>query len=115
MFPVIRARWDARVLARKLRESLESTEEKWKVGADEEDRPTLDNGSFRIVLAPRAARLFDAIHLYSDDAEVWLPLVSRLRLRAAARWRLIYEASENLEKAKPKKTRTQRRRAQAAT
>ena len=112
MFPIIRARWEARVLARKLRDSLAAPDETWRVGADEDGKPMLSNANFRVVLAPRAARLFDAIHLYSDDAEVWLPLFARLRLRAAARWRLIHDASEHLPQAKRKKTPARRRRAQ---
>jgi hypothetical protein len=37
------------------------------------------------VLEPRAVRVFDSIHLYYDDAEIWLPLLQRTRLRAATR------------------------------
>ncbi len=114
MFPIIRSRWDARRLARKLRNSLTSLEEKWNVGTDEHGQPTLSNGDFRIVLVPRAVRLLDAIHVYSDNAEIWLPLLARIRLRAAARWRLIQDASEHWQDSGRKKTRARRRRTKPA-
>lgn len=109
MFPIIRSRWDARRLARELRKSLASQDDNWKIGTDEEGRPMLSNDGFRIVLEPRAVRLLDAIHVYRDDAEIWLPLLARLRLRAAARWRLIHDASEHLQESNLKKSRARRR------
>ena len=108
MLPIIRSRMDARTLARNLRNSLDESEESWTVGTDKEGHPMLSNGGLRIVLVPRTARLFDAIHVYSDDAEIWLPLFARLRLRGAARLRLIQDASENLADLEAKKTRTRR-------
>lgn len=114
MFPIIRSRWDARILARKLRESLASSDDNWTIGTDEEGNPTLSNDGFRIVLVPRAVRLLDAVQVYRDDAEIWLPLLARLRLRAAARWRLIHDASEHLQDSKLKKTRPRRRRTKPA-
>ena len=114
MFPIIRAHRDARVLSRKLRKSLASPEDDWKIGTDEAGHPTLSNGGVRIVLVPRAARLFDAIHVYSNDAEIWLPLLARLRLRAAARGRLIQDASEHWHDSELKKTRARRRRTKPA-
>jgi hypothetical protein len=110
MLPVIRARWDAHLLTRKLRQSLATPKDKWKIDADDEGHPTLSTGDFRIVLVPRAARLFDAIHLYEKDAEIWLPLVSRIRLRGAARLRLIQDANQHFEPQK-QKPRSRRRRA----
>jgi hypothetical protein len=108
MLPIIRSRWDARRLARDLRTSLASPDDDWKIGTDEEGNSMLSHDGFRIVLTPRAARLFDAIRVYCDDAEIWLPLVARLRLRGAARWRLINDASEQLQDSKLKKTRARR-------
>jgi hypothetical protein len=98
MFPALQARWDVMGLTRDLRRSLLAPADRWRVGADEDGNAMLEKGSNRIVLIPRAARILDSIHLYSDDAEVWLPLVSRLRLRAAARWRLIEHASKTAPK-----------------
>src|SRR5437868_2065020 len=60
MFPMIRARLDAYRLSRKLRKSLATREDKWKIDTDEEGRPTLSCGDFRIVLVPRAVRRFGA-------------------------------------------------------
>jgi hypothetical protein len=114
MFPIIRAHRDARILSRQLRKSLASPEDNWKVGTDEESHPTLSNNGFRIVLVPRASRLFDAIHVYSKDAEIWLPLLARVRLRAAARCRLIHDASERWHDSNLKKTRVRRRRTKPA-
>ena len=114
MLPIIRSRWDARRLARELRTSLASPDDNWKIGTDEEGHPMLSNEGFRIVLTPRAVRLFDAIHVYRDDAEIWLPLLARLRLRASARWRLIHDASEHLQDSNLKKTRARRRRTKPA-
>lgn len=110
MFPIIRAHLDSRVLSRQLRVSLTSADEDWKIGTAEDGRPMLTNGGFRIVLSPRVVRLLDAVHLYNDDAEIWLPLLTRLRLRAAARWRLIHDASESLEEMNHKKTQKARAR-----
>jgi hypothetical protein len=114
MFPIIRAHRDARILSRQLRKSLALPEHNWKIESDEDGRPTLSNNGFRIVLTPRASRLFDAIHVYNNDAEIWLPLVARLRLRAAARGRLIRDASEDLQESNLNKTRTRRGRTKPA-
>ena len=114
MFPIIRAHRDARILSWTLRSSLASPDETWKVSTDEAGHPMLSNCNFQIVLVPRAARLFDAIHVYSDDAEIWLPLLARLRLRAAARLRLIQDATENWQDSKLKKPRVRRRTKPAA-
>jgi hypothetical protein len=114
MFPIIRSRLDARTLCRTLRSSLASPDETWEVGADENGHPTLSNANFRIVLVPRTLRLLDAIHVYGDDAEIWLPLLLRIRLRAAARVRLINNATENWKNSKQQKSRTRRRTKPAA-
>ena len=74
----------------------------------------LSNGGMRIVLVPRTVRVLDAIHVYSDDAEIWLPVVSRLRLRGAARTRLIKDAAENLADIEAKKNRARRTKKKSA-
>jgi hypothetical protein len=114
MLPMIRAHWDARNLSRKLRKSLATPQDKWKVDTNDEGQPTLSSGGIYITLVPRAARILDGIHVYSDDAEIWLPLLARLRLRAAARLRLIQDANEHWKEPKSKKTRVSRRRAKPA-
>ncbi len=108
MFPIIRSRIDARALSRKLRTSLTNSEEAWNVGTDKEGRPMLSNGGLRIVLVPRTVRMLDAIHVYSDDTEIWLPVLARLRLRGAARTRLIQDASDHLAELEVKKARPRR-------
>ena len=110
MLPIIRSRWDARIFARKLRQSLANPGDDWKIGTDDDGRPTLANGEIRIVLVPRTARLFDAIHVYNNGAEIWLPLLPRLRLRGAARWRLIQNASDQWQDSDHKKKRARGRR-----
>jgi hypothetical protein len=114
MFPIIRARWDARIFSRKLRMSLVAPEDSWKVGTDDQKHPTLTNGAIRIVLVPRTVRLLDAIHVYNDESEIWLPFVARLRLRATARWRLIHEASDHWQDSNHKETRARRGRTKPA-
>jgi len=111
MFPVIRSRWDARKLSRTLRQSLADPNAKWKIAVDDEENPELSNGDFRIVLEPRAVRLLDAMHVYHDGAEIWLPLWTRLRLRAAARSRLIQDASDHIQELVMKKSPREKTRA----
>ena len=114
MFPIIGGRRDVGAWCRTRRSSLASPDETWKVDADEVEHPTLSNANFRIVLVPRTIRLFDAIHVYSNDAEIWLPFLPRIRLRAAARVRLIHDATENWQDSKLKKPRVRRRTKPAA-
>jgi hypothetical protein len=94
MFTMLRAHFDARRLLRKLRRSLGDSAEKWKVSADDAGHPLLSHGEFAIELAPRTARVFDAVHVYREDAEIWMPLMTRLQVRAAARERLLRDANE---------------------
>jgi hypothetical protein len=110
MFPVIRSRWDAHKLSRQLRQSLADTSAKWKIAVDDDENPELSNGDFRIVLTPRTVRLLDAIHVYHDGAELWLPLVARLRLRAAARSRLLEDANDHVKELVTKRPRRERAR-----
>jgi hypothetical protein len=97
MLPVVQARWDAMELTRQVRKSLLNPRHRWATSGDEDGNSVLSHGDFRIELVPRRARLFDSIHLYKNDAEIWLPLLSRIRLRAAARLRLIQQANKSAE------------------
>jgi hypothetical protein len=116
MFPIIRSRLDGHKLSRQLRQSLADDDAKWKIGVDDEGSSELSNAEFRVVLVPRAVRLLDAVHVYNHDAEVWLPLVARLRLRAAARSRLLQNANENVKDlVKKKRPRAATKRSRAAT
>jgi hypothetical protein len=120
MFSMIRVRFDAHRLVRQLRKSLSGEPDKWKIGENDAGQPSLSKADFEIVLEPRTVRLLDAIHVYSDGAEIWLPLIARLRLRTAARLCLIENARE---KAKPgstnrsqaRKRTARRRRAKPST
>ena len=111
MFSIIRVRFDAHRLVRQLRKSLSSEPDKWKIGENDTGQPSLSKGEFEIVLVPRTLRLLDAIHVYSEGAEIWLPLIARLKLRTAARLCLIENARE---KAKPGSTNRSRPRKRTA-
>ena len=92
-------RLDAGRLARMLRKSLLTDADNWKIDRVEIDggeHTCLANGRFQVALVPRRLRINDAVHVYCDGAEVWLPLLPRLRVRSAARWRLIRHANEQL-------------------
>ena len=84
--------------------------EKVELEADSRGRPILTAGSMRIVIDPRAVRLFDAIHLYVDGVEVWLPILARLRLRSAVRWFVLRHAAENFAEVEARRTRSTRTR-----
>lgn len=111
----LRVRWIAFRLVRALRRSILSGDEDWELDADSRGRPLVAAGPFRIVIEPRAVRLFDAIHLYVDCVEVWLPIVARLRLRNAVRMLLLRHASDSLSMRDQKpagKSRSRRRNRQ---
>ena len=113
----LRVRFAAFGLVRQLcRSLLQDEEQAWKFDSDTSGRPVLTSGSFRILIVPRAVRLLDAVHLYCDDVETWLPILARLRLRNAVRLYLLRTALDQLddgEKSAAKSTRT--RRKQSAT
>jgi hypothetical protein len=98
MLPAVRSRFAAFGLTRDLRRSLEEPKDRWKMDSDEGGNTVLTKGEFRIVLVARALRLLDTVHLYREDAEIWLPLLSRLRLRSSARLRLIRFAKQETPK-----------------
>jgi hypothetical protein len=95
----IRVRLAAIRLARSLRRSILHERSLWEIGVDEENCPFVAAGPFRVVIVPRAVRLFDALHVYCGDAEVWLPLWWRLRLRNAVRLVIAENALEMFESA----------------
>jgi hypothetical protein len=110
----IRMRLAAIRLARALRRSILLETKHWEIGVDEAERPSIAAGPFRLVIMPRAVRLLDAIHVYCEGAEIWLPLLWRLRLRTAVRLVLAENALEVFDAAKlevsRKQVRTARRR-----
>jgi hypothetical protein len=90
-------RFKAMCLVKEFRRSLLYQPEMWTIDSDRQGRPIVSAGPFRILLVPRPVRAVDAIHLFFDDAEVWLPLVPRLRLRNAVRLMVLSRAYENWE------------------
>jgi hypothetical protein len=96
MLTFVRSRVEAHRLVRYLNDSLMTEGDDWKIAVDEQGRPVIITGSFRVMLAPRAVRLFDAVHLFCDDVEIWLPLLARLRLRSVARYFLIRFAAREV-------------------
>src|SRR5262245_26679450 len=107
----------AMCLVNAFRRSLVKQPEIWEIGADTQGRPIVSAGPFRIVLVPRPLRMSDAIHLYCDDAEVWLPLLSRIRLRNAVRLLILRRALErwradnpDTDRARQNSTQRKRRR-----
>ncbi|MGD9636386.1 MAG: hypothetical protein AB7G28_03435 [Pirellulales bacterium] len=101
---VIRVRLAAIRLAHSLRLSILEETKTWEIGVDDEGRAGIVAGPFRLVITPRAVRLFDALHLYCDGAEIWLPLWWRLRMRNAVRLVLAENALEMLDVEEPTKT-----------
>jgi hypothetical protein len=84
----------AMCLVNAFRRSLIKQPDMWTIESDRQGRPIVSAGPFRIILVPRPLRATDAIHLYFDDAEVWLPLISRIRLRNAVRLLILRRALE---------------------
>jgi hypothetical protein len=95
----IRMRLTAIRLARALRRSILTERRLWEIDVDAANCPLLSAGPFRVVVVPRAVRLLDAVHLYCGGAEVWLPLMWRVRLRNAVRLVLLENALELFESA----------------
>ena len=86
MLFLVHMRAKGRQLARQLRRSMLTERESWAIDADRQGRPILSRGRFRIAIVPRNLRIFDEIHVFCDEVEVWLPLLPRVRLRNAARF-----------------------------
>lgn len=107
----IRVRLAAIRLARTVRRSILTEHKLWEIDADEAERPSISAGPFRLLVTPRAVRLFDALHLYCDGVEVWLPLWWRLRLRNAVRLVIAENALEMFDAADLAVTRKQVRTA----
>jgi hypothetical protein len=85
MFNFIRVRFEAARIARQLSKSVTADPDAWKIERQPDGSAVITNGPFKIALSARRLRLLDAIHLYTEAAEVWLPLAARFRLRTGAR------------------------------
>ena len=94
----IRMRQEACQLARELRVSLVEDEASWRIDRDFHDGAAVTTGNFHITITPRLLRVLDRIHLYCDGAEVWLPLVTRIRLRNAVRLYIARRACEQWQR-----------------
>jgi len=81
-------------LARALRRSILTEQKLWEIDVDDDGNPLVAAGPFRLVLVPRTVRLFDALHMYCGEAEIWMPLVWRVRLRNAVRLLIVENALE---------------------
>jgi hypothetical protein len=106
----IRVRLAAIRLARALRRSILNERTLWEIGVDENNCPFVAAGPFRVVIRPRAVRLFDALHVYCGEVEVWMPLFWRFRLRNAVRLIVAENALEMSESAELAQTETKSRR-----
>jgi hypothetical protein len=112
MFDFIRVRFEAARLARMLRKSLTTRANAWKIEREEDGGAAITDGGFKISVNVRRLRILDTVHVYSDGAEVWLPLPARLRLRNAVR---LFLARHGNEKLRLRADHKRRRRVIAAT
>jgi hypothetical protein len=94
MLTFLRVRLQACRLANSMRRSMLANSDFWTIDADRQGRPMLMRSRFRVALVPQRLRVFDSIHLYCDEAEVWLPLWARWRLRNAARLLIVRFAQQ---------------------
>lgn len=104
MLTFLRMRLEAGRLAASLRRSLLRGDEGWRREPGDEGDPNRaprtelrlgdEAEAIAISIRPRCIRLFDAIYVTQHSSEVWLPLVSRIRLRNAARWYLASQAND---------------------
>jgi hypothetical protein len=109
----LRLRFLATRLVHSLRRSLLTQPEAWDIDIDRHGRPTLCAGPIAIVVTASRVRLFDAVHLYCDGTEIWLPPLHRVRLRTAVRLFLLRYALENWQRqAQPRRRPARSRRRQ---
>jgi hypothetical protein len=95
MIPLcIRKRIAARRLARKLVASL-CTNADWRPIVVEKHASTgymLGDHNFVAIICHSKIRLFDVLYVSHKGNELWFPLLWRLRIRCAVRWRSLVEA-----------------------
>ena len=96
---IFRTRRAARVLARIILASLYEHPTQWQM-----DMGGLTSKKVAVLLEPRRFRCFDRVHVrYDLGTDVWVPFLSRLRLRRAARYVLANKARHALCKTCSKK------------
>ncbi len=93
MIPFLAVRSEARALAKLIGRSLVMRPQDWKLAYSYDEGVTIESvpsPDIRLTISPRFPRLFDEFHLFigehdKDEAEIWLPLLSRIRLRNIVR------------------------------
>ena len=82
----IRARIEAKILVSQLLETIQTepsqsalTYRGWALIVED----------YMVEITPRRIRALDSVNLYHDGAEVWLPVLQRIRLRNALRYLVI--------------------------
>lgn len=91
------AKREAKRLMRDIRASLLHEPEAWTIREGTGPGQTvLEWGDYRVVISPcercPCLAILDHCRLYYLGANVWLPKLSRMRLRAAARWAIAHKA-----------------------
>ncbi len=86
----------ARMLANNLCCELSKNDANSKLEAAEDGwlQLTAHGGTVAMKLKRRRLRIFDALHVTVDDADVWMPLAGRLRVRRALRRYLLSRATD---------------------
>jgi hypothetical protein len=107
----LRIRWIAFRLVRALRRAILQEDSAWEFDADSQGGAVLMAKPYRVVVVPRAFRVCDAVHLYCDETEVWLPILARIRLRSAVRLYLLQHALSSLPDGESKPRKPSRTRA----
>jgi hypothetical protein len=50
-----------------------------------------------VIRSPIFLRIFDRVTVFYKGNDVWFPLLSRLRIRCAVRWRILQEVNSHLK------------------
>ena len=92
MIYFLRSRRQGRKIARKVRELLDDERVMWEVKPAASPGAVLhlklDYSLIAVVIECKRLRFLDSVHLYVDGADVYVPLIARIRLRGAARCRM---------------------------
>jgi len=78
----------SRILARRVSKKVQAkllSENPQTLPTDKGYVLVLDDEKFVVEITIRRFRLFDGIHVWHEGAEVWLPLLQRIRLRNSVR------------------------------
>lgn len=96
MIPFIEARREGVRLAFFIRLSLLHQRDDWTEGSTTRNGASVSNAKHhtRIETIPCCIRMLDKIRVYHHGAEIWLPLITRWRLRTTVRLFLAERAAE---------------------